>query len=239
MPCHSACSCFLSVSIQSLPVCPSVWHAAALMIFLKQTWSFRFPCSAHFCLQSEVQGSGPYFGKSALTGWLFVIIAPEYFTGCEVHKPDCRILWESAVILPVFLPVVSECKCGIAILLQEKCSWSESTLLACSDALSGFGNKSLVRYQLPSLCVGMLRPGQGMGGGCGSSWEGGGRWIAECLTNAAKVDLGVEMAILLIEWQFCWLMKNVSILLVVMTWRKWVLLLCCDLVVDLVRVCAL
>jgi len=154
MPCHSACSCFLSVSIQSLPVCPSVWHAAALMIFLKQTWSVRFPCSAHFCLQGEVQGSGPYFGKSALTGWLFVIIAPEYFTGCEVHKPDCRILWESAVILPVFLPILSECKCGIAILLQEKCSWSESTLLACSDALSGFGNKSLVRYQLPSLCVG-------------------------------------------------------------------------------------
>ena len=60
-------------------------------------------------------------------------------------------------------------------------------------------SKSLVRHQLPSLCVGMLRPGQGMGGGCSSSREGGRRWIAECLTNAAKVDLGVEMAILLIE----------------------------------------
>lgn len=54
----------------------------------------------------------------------------------------------------------------------------------------------------------MLRQGQGLRGGCGScfiasSERGGKRWIVESLINAAKVDLGVEMAILLIDWQFC------------------------------------
>ena len=80
-------------------------------------------------------------------------------------------------------------------------------LLARSDVLSGFANESLVRHQLPSLCVGMLRPGQGLRGACGScfiasSERGGKRWIVESLINAAKVDLGVEMAVLLIDEKY-------------------------------------
>lgn len=195
---HFCLSIYLACS------CPNDFSETNRIILLPR----RKPCSPHCCLQSKVQGSGPSFGKPALTGWLLVMIAPGYFTGCEVHRPDSRILWELAVILPVFPAILSECKCGIAILLQEKCRWSESMLLACSDVLSGFDNESPVRHQLPSLCVGVLRPGHGLRGACGScfiasSERGGNRWIVASLINAAKVDLGVEMASSVDWWKIC------------------------------------
>ena len=205
------------------------------MIFLKQTWSFHFlewnPAVPTPTCRVKCRNPGPYFGKPVLSGWPFVMTVSGYFMGCDVHKLDRRVLWEPAVILPVFLPTLLECKCGIAMLLQEKSSWSKSTLFASIDSLTGFGNESPVRPRTPYLCVGML--GWGAGSCFAASSERGGRSrVVECLANAAKVDWGLTH-------RFYLLVKNMSILVVMMTCRKWMLLLCCDLVVDLVWICAL
>lgn len=114
------------------------------------------PCSAYSHLQSEMQESGPYFGKPVLSAWPLLMTVSGYFMGCDVHKLDHRVRWEPAIILPVFSPTPSECKCEIAMLLQEKSSWSKSTLFASIDSLTGFGNESPVRPRTPYLCVGML-----------------------------------------------------------------------------------
>lgn len=97
---------------------------------------------------------------------------------------------------------------------------SKTTLFANIDRLTGFCNTSLGTQQTSYLCVAML----GLGRACRSTASrerGGNSWVAERLVIATEVDWGLKRRF--------YLVKNMSLLLVIMTSRKLMVLLCCDL----------
>lgn len=117
---------------------------------------------------------------------------------------------------------MSECKGGIAMLLQEKSKWSESTFFANIDISTVFGTDCLGHPRhLPYLCVGMLKL---RCASCfiASSERGGNRRVVERFANVTRVDWGLKH-------RFYLSMKNVSISVVIVTCRKLMVLLSCDL----------